>query len=335
MRNVELVGLRPSAAQRRRARKEAAALSAAAKRAVKASHAHREEILAVAVTVDEAVTAKDHDLICERMVKLESLCDRHLGSSKKSSLGGHIGSIGVAVFVALLLRTSVVEAFVIPSGSMLPTIQVGDHIFVNKFIYGLRVPFTTFKFFEWRKPRRGEVIVFIHPDNSGKDLIKRVVAVEGDEVEVRRGVPLVNGTPVESRPLGDYTYSDVNEQTEEWSRRTDAADEERLDGHAFTTLHASHFDRNDFPQGSGLCVTSGMRSRRRDDPGIRRSPSGSGCVIQPGHVFVMGDNRDNSDDSRFWGAVPLGNIKGEALVVWWSAGGLDGIRWNRLGHVIQ
>ena len=292
----------------------------------------------MAAAVDQAVSARDHDLICEQMAALDDLCARHLGAAMSPSrLRQYVGSMGFAVFVALLLRTSVVEAFQIPSGSMLPTIEVGDHIFVNKFIYGIRVPFTTFKFFQWRQPKRGEVIVFIHPDNSGKDLIKRVVAVEGDAVEVRRGVLLVNGEPVMHHLVGDYSYSDVNEQTDTWSRHTGVAEEEIFGGHSFRTLHAPGLRRelSDFPPGPGMCVTARMRSRRLDDPGLRPSPSGSGCVIQPGYVFVMGDNRDNSDDSRFWGAVPLGNIKGQALVVWWSAGGPDGIRWKRLGHLLD
>jgi len=188
------------------------------------------------------------------------------------------------------LRAFVVEAFKIPSGSMIPTLQVGDHIFVNKFLYGLRIPFTHFKFFEWRKPHAGEVIVFIYPKEPWKDFIKRVVAVEGDTIEVHNDVVFVNGKQVPHRMADDgpYRYYDFNENLERWEVKYARHYEEELGGEKFMTLvDTSHpTPGSEFPA----------------------------YVVPPGHVFVLGDNRSNSLDSRYWGPVPLENIRGKAMV---------------------
>jgi signal peptidase I len=147
------------------------------------------EIAAAADRLDRAVQAGDHDAICIGLAQVDEQAERHLFFARKSAIREYADSIGVALLVALFLRTFVVEAFKIPSGSMIPTMEVGDHIFVNKFLYGLRVPFIPDrKFLEWRKPKAGEVIVFVYPKDETKDFIKRVVAVEGDQVEVHNDV---------------------------------------------------------------------------------------------------------------------------------------------------
>jgi signal peptidase I len=315
---LEILGHEPTAAQKKRVRKEASALSAASRKALKrhglrVPERQRDDIARAADLVDEAVARQDHDLICERMVKLQELGDQHLAFAKKSIFREYFDSIGVAVLVALLLRAFVVEAFKIPSGSMIPTLAVGDHIFVNKFLYGLRIPFTMTKFFEWRKPKRGEVIVFIWPVDHDKDFIKRVVAVEGDTVEVRRGVLFVNGKAVEHKRIpGEWKYWDFDEKNEVWREASGFREEEELDGHRYITLHNS--DGDDF-------------FNSHND----RSP----VVVPKDSVFCMGDNRDNSNDSRFWGPVPLENVKGEALVVWFSQGQPEGMRWSRIGHLVD
>src|SRR5688572_15096467 len=184
-----------------RARKEARALVRGARRGAR-TYGYRlskpvvAEINDAAEVLETARLSGDHDEICGALAKLEHLTDRHLSFARKSTLLEYVWSIAVAIGIALVLRAFVVEAFKIPSGSMIPTMEVGDHIFVNKFIYGLRVPFTRIKFFEWRKPRRGEVIVFIYPQDPGKDFIKRIVGIEGDRLEVRQDVLFVNGEPV-------------------------------------------------------------------------------------------------------------------------------------------
>jgi len=206
----------------------------------------------------------------------------------------------MTLFAVLAFRAFVAEAYSIPSGSMIPTLQVGDRIFVNKFVYGLRVPFLGWKLGA-RSPSRGEVVVFVHP-KDGIDLIKRVVAVAGDTVELKDGQVWVNGQPVANQHVSaDCKYTDYDDQSDQWSVR--ACDEwrESLGGATFTTLR---------------------------DP--TRSPSEMAPVKVPeGSFFVLGDNRDNSNDSRYWGFVPINLVKGRAMFVWWSSGGPDGVRWSR------
>jgi signal peptidase I len=121
------------------------------------------DITATCDALEKARLANEHDALCQGLIRLDEQVQQHLSFVQKSTFREYAESIAVAVLIALLLRAFVVEAFKIPSGSMIPTMQVGDHIFVNKFLYGVRIPFTKIKFFEWRKPHRGEVIVFIYP----------------------------------------------------------------------------------------------------------------------------------------------------------------------------
>jgi len=212
------------------------------------------------------------------------------------------------VFVALVLRSFVVEAYQIPSGSMIPTLQVGDHIFVNKMIYGVRIPFTEIKLAtHFRQPRRGEIIVFTHPVSHDEDLIKRVVAVGGDEVELRDNVVYVNGVATARHDDGARHYFDFDEGSNQWVERDAEAFDQKISSASFTTLQ---------------------------DPTV--PARGFGPVRVPeGKLFVMGDNRDNSSDSRYWGFVPLNLVRGRAMVVWWSRGEPEGIRFGRFGHLIE
>ncbi|PID37937.1 MAG: signal peptidase I [Deltaproteobacteria bacterium] len=269
----------------------------------------------VAQEIDETVQAleqayKDKDAVAARplVTKQDRLLERHLDFARKSAFREYIESIGIAVLIALLLRAFVVEAFKIPSGSMIPTLKVGDHIFVTKFLYGLRVPFTRVKFFA-RSPNRGDVIVFIFPRDPSKDFIKRIVAVAGDEIEVRDNVVYVNGKRLAKRKLNvPCRYRDQDSDTGERGEiRTCVAFEEQNGDRHYRVIH-------DVPSLS-------LDYARKKVP--------------PGHVFVMGDNRDNSHDSRAWGPVPYENIKGKAMIIWWSSGPPEGIRWSRFFDLVH
>jgi signal peptidase I len=211
-------------------------------------------------------------------------------------------SIGIAVAVALILRAFVVEAFKIPSGSMIPTLQVGDHIFVNKFTYGPAIPWTHSRLWSRMPPSRGDVMVFAYPEHPDQDFIKRVIAIPGDKLEARGGHPIINGWEVPSCFAGPYNYVDAQDS----NKHDGDIYVEFLEDEAFLTF----FDRN--------TVQSDYQGP---------------FYVKPNEVWVMGDNRNNSHDSRMWwggqgGGVPFENIKGRALFVWLSLS--DTMDWSRV-----
>jgi len=246
--------------------------------------------------------------VSEPMASLMTLLDTELSFTRKSAARQYVESIGGVVFVALLLRSFVVEAYQIPSGSMIPTLQVGDHIWVNKLIYGLHIPFTDIKFgTHYRPPRRGEIIVFEHPREPGKNMIKRVVGVGGDLIEVRNAVVYVNGQAVAREHEGMQHFYDFDEYSDRWKEGDADAWQEHIGSATFTTL---------------FNTTVSGRSY-----GPARVPDGQ--------LFMMGDNRDNSADSRYWGFVPLNLVRGQAMMVWWSQGEPEGLRVRRFGHLLE
>jgi signal peptidase I len=210
-----------------------------------------------------------------------------------------LSMIGAFLAMWVGLRVAVVEAFKIPSGGMIPTLQVGDHIFVDKM---------------HKHPKRGDVIVFQYPKEPDKDFVKRVVAVGGDSIEVRQNVVSVNGEPLPREELdaGPCSYWDYDEHYNQWKEHTCRAFQERNGAHRYHVITATDESSIDFP--------------RPGDP--------TPYVVPDGTVFVMGDNRNNSSDSRSWGPVPVGNIKGTAWRVWWSSGKPSGTRWDRVGQRI-
>jgi len=199
----------------------------------------------------------------------------------KGRLRENIEAIVIAVILALFIRAFVVQAFRIPSGSMEETLLIGDHILVNKFIYGVKLPFTNMTLVPISNPERGDVIVFKYPEDPKKDFIKRCVAIGGDVIEGRDKILYVNGKPVEE------PYVKI------------------------TNNRAIH-----------------KRYSKRDNFGPMTVPEGK--------VFAMGDNRDNSHDSRFWGFVDLKTVKGKAFLIYFSWNKqVKNLRWSRLARVIR
>ena len=208
---------------------------------------------------------------------------------KKNLFREYFEAICIAVLLALFIRTFVVQAFKIPSGSMLPTLLIGDHLLVNKFIYGLRIPFSGKVLVPYKKPARGDVVVFRYPKDKSIDYIKRVMGTPGDSVEIRTKKVFINGEPIQD-PHAHISSPAV--------------------------LNAASSPRDNF-----------------------------GPVLVPeGRIFVMGDNRDNSYDSRFWGFVDQQDILGKAFVLYWSwdidkpllsLERIASIRWGRLANIID
>ena len=183
----------------------------------------------------------------------------------------------VAILLALFIRAFVVQAYKIPSGSMLNTLYIGDYLLVTRFNYGPKIPFTDREIFRVGDPQRGDIIVFKYPQDPSLDYIKRVVGVPGDVIEMRDKQLYRNGEKV-----------------------------------------TEGFIRNIDPHGISA-------------PRDQLSPR----VVPQGHYFVMGDNRDDSQDSRYWGFVPRANIQGKAWIIYWSWEGMSNIRWSRIGTIIR
>jgi signal peptidase I len=271
--------------------------------------AAREELVSELEALRRAVAqspfdAQAFDTAHERAARL---VHKHLGRWQKGELREYVESIAVAIGVALLLRAFVVEAFKIPSGSMLPTLQIQDHIFVNKLAYGPLVPFTSYRLFNRLPPARGDVMVFIYPDSNpeapSQDFIKRVIALPGDTLAVDNGHPIINGWRVPSCHVGEYDYQEGSDAP---TKRGDLY-LEYLGERAYLTQYEDN--RSDGKQGP--------------------------YHVKQGETWVLGDNRNNSMDSRAWlggkgAGVPDANIKGRAMFVWWGVA-LDRLFMSVLG----
>ncbi|MSP25530.1 MAG: signal peptidase I [Myxococcales bacterium] len=247
--------------------------------------------------------------------------NNHLGRWRKSELREYGESIAIAVAVALVLRFFVIEAFKIPSGSMIPTLAIGDHIFVAKYAYGPLLPHTDERLYDNLPPARADVMVFKFPENKTQDFIKRVVALPGDTLEVLDGRPILDGWLVPNCYVGRYDITPGG--------RTHLY-VEYLGERQYLTMYR---DQLEFEACEHDADCNAGKACRAQLCGNVQGP----YRIERGHAFVLGDNRDNSHDSRAWkgglgAGVPFENIKGRALFVWWSwdprAGGLA---WDRLG----
>jgi signal peptidase I len=199
----------------------------------------------------------------------------------KSKLREYIEAILWAFFLYLTVQTCLVQSFKIPSGSMENTLLIGDYLMVNKFLYGIRVPFTNYRLPAIKEPERGDVIVFKYPEDTSVDFIKRVIGVPGDEIQIINKEVYINGI-------------------------------------LYKNPHEIHKDKQIFP----------AELVARDNFGPIRVPEGS--------YFVMGDNRDNSHDSRFWGFVPKSNLVGKAMIKYWSWDKNElHVRWERICRIIE
>ncbi len=206
------------------------------------------------------------------------------------------------ILAVLLLRSFLVEPFRIPSGSMMPTLLVGDFILVNKYTYGLRLPVINKKIIDINEPHRGDVVVFRYPKDPSVDYIKRLVALPGDKLAYYNKILYINGKPMPQQKLGEYAGIGQGVQMSGASLRV-----EQLG----TVKHQ-------------ILVVPNL-------PGVQGE-----FTVPPGQYFMMGDNRDNSNDSRYWGTVPEKNLIGKAFMIWmsWdsSNGGVD---WHRIGQRIN
>jgi signal peptidase I len=261
----------------------------------------REEVLELREAVLSAMPKGDAQALKVASEKLDLAIDKYLGKWRKGGVFDFGSGFVKALLVALAIRSLLIEPFKIPSGSMLPTVEIGDQIFVNKFIYGVRIPFTNFVPFKIvREPRRGDVIVFNNPVNPELDFIKRVVGVPGDTIEVHGREVTINGVKQELKPEAEQFETWDARGGGTWMPNYTSLSRETLDGVPHSVLH----NRD--------------QSRPFDQNPI---------VVPPRSVFVMGDNRDNSEDSRYGLGksshvefVPYGNIKGKAMVIWLALG---------------
>jgi len=217
----------------------------------------------------------------------------------KQKIIENVTSLGVALLFVLMIRSSVIEAFKIPSGSMIPTLLVGDHIFVNKFAYGFILPFTDWilndpvYLIKREQPKRGDIIVFKYPRDESIYYIKRVIGTPGDIIEMRNKTLYINGEEMKHTPSEQSKVDEVEK-----------------------VLENTNYYQNStklFTEDLGVKKTTVMI-----DPENGLSDYFEKITVPPDHFFVMGDNRDASNDSRFWGFVPMKNVRGKALVIWLS-----------------
>ena len=199
----------------------------------------------------------------------------------KSKVKEYVESIIIAILIALFIRTFIICAYKIPSRSMVPTLLVGDHILVNKFIYGVKIPLLRRTIIPVSEPKRGEVVVFIYPNDRSKDFIKRVIGVAGDKIEIKNKKIFIN-------------------------------DAEFKDSYGIFS--------------DSLVLPQSLQPRDNFGP----------IIVPEKSIFVMGDNRDESLDSRFWGFVNLKDVEGKAFVIYWSWNrDENNLRWNRLGQLLH
>lgn len=214
-----------------------------------------------------------------------------------------------ALFMAVLIRSFVYEPFKIPSPSMVPTLMVGDHIFVKRYAYGLRIPMTKSWLIEWNEPKRGDVIVFTEPQYEKDDYIKRVVGLPGDKVAMRDGVVYINDEKA------SYEEFFIEGRSSENACNLKIKDSEKVadDFKPFPYYYKHQSYKKYFETLPGTETPHLIQQER-----IHRGFSDFEIIVPPRHYFVLGDNRDNSADSRVKGPIPRENLKGKAVKIWLS-----------------
>lgn len=251
-----------------------------------------------------------------------------------------IGSYALAIFLALTIRWALMEAYVIPSGSMLPSLLIRDHIFVNKFVYGLRVPFSESWLVKFRLPKRGEVIVFKNPEEKSTFYIKRVIGLPGDTVAFKEGRIYLNDEKVELVAVGEATGGTTPNEAptvkdkgnHAWLRDKDFQDGNPMD----TVADYEHWMEKMGSVDHDVLLRKGQ---------YMSEPAWGPVTVPPNSLFVMGDNRNRSRDSRAWGFVPEENILGRAMFVWLSCEETftyvpflcnpTTVRWGRFFHWVE
>jgi signal peptidase I len=261
-----------------------------------------ERLAEQAMRVEAASLAGDVTRLEQETKALDTLATQQLGGYRKQSAWDFTSGFAKALAIAVIIRVFIIEPYRIPSGSMLPTLEIGDQVFVNKFIYGVRLPFTNYVPFQIvRPPARGDIIVFENPIQPELDFIKRVVGIPGDTVEILDGVVYINGEPQQRTLVNEEQLVHNKRDSSPWYPERLRMYHESLDGKVHAVL--------------------------QEGPRARMSQEGP-YTVPAGHVFVMGDNRENSLDSRYGLGepsrgvefVPYGHIKGKAMVVWMALG---------------
>lgn len=237
----------------------------------------------------------------------------------KRPLSAHAKELGVTFLIVLLIQVSVVRAYNVPTGSMKTTILEGDYLFANKFIYGIRtpsrIPFTEIriphiKMPGFQDPDAGDIVVFESPEDPSLDLIKRCIAVSGQTVEIKDGEVFVDGKPEGKRTLLGEKFDPA-------------------EGEYILTYKVSRDDGQEYE----------IRQYKLTNDTPENRPA---VTVPDGHFFMMGDNRDNSRDSRFWGTVPLENVIGQGMLIYWSSrievplyNLIGKVRWSRIGSILH
>lgn len=226
-----------------------------------------------------------------------------------------LSSVVILVVIILLFREMIASPYHVPTASMEPTIKVGDRLIASKLAYGVKIPYTDVSLVEWAMPKRGDIIVFKYPENPSIDYVKRVVAVAGEKVQLIDDVIHINDVP-QPRAEKDANRS-ILEDIKDDGPNKDLYEEKLGDLHHWV-----------------IQVKEPLRHFAR--------PNTNPVIVPENSVFVMGDNRDNSTDSRFWGEVPMSYVRGQALFVLWSAYQPNDdvwydyrVRWTRFGHLLR